>query len=80
MLLDSSTTRTRRRTKESREGSLRATSCPLWLKVVRQLRRSAYFGLLVSLGGGVDAGAGMELVGGTGSAVAGEVCDVGAVD
>ena len=49
------------------------------MKVVRQLRRSAYFGLLVSLGGGVDAGAGMELVGGTGSAVAGEGCDVAGV-
>ena len=50
------------------------------MKVLRQLCRSAYCGLLAVLGGGVvDTGAGMELVGGTGSAVAGEECDVGLV-
>lgn len=68
-------------TKESEQRSLRGTSCPLWWKVLESLGRSAYCGLLVSLdGGGVDVAAGMELVGGTGSAVAGDVCDVGVVD
>jgi hypothetical protein len=53
----------------------------LWWKVLESLGPSAYCGLLVSLdGGGVDVAAGMELVGGTGSAVVGEVCEVGSVD
>jgi hypothetical protein len=53
----------------------------LWWKVLESLGPSAYCGLLVSLdGGGVDVAGGMELVGGTGSAVVGEVCEVGSVD
>ena len=66
--------------RESGERSLRGTSCPLWWEVLSNRSGAAYCGLLVSPGGsGVDAAAGIELVGGTGSALAGEVCEVGVV-
>jgi len=52
----------------------------LWWEVLSNRSGAAYCGLLVSPGGGgVDAAAGIELVGGTGSALAGEVCEVGVV-
>jgi hypothetical protein len=73
------TTKARSTTKESGERSLRDTSCPLWWEVLSNRSGAAYCGLLVSPGGGVDAAAGIELVGATGSAVAGEVCEVGVV-
>jgi hypothetical protein len=72
--------RARSTAKESGERNVRDTSCPLWWGGFLANRSgAAYCGLLDSPGGGVDAAAGIELVGATGSAVAGEVCEVGVV-
>ena len=62
-----------------------AVGFPSWYLVFsvvegsRIAQATAYCGLLPSLGGGVDTGAGVELEAGAGSAVAGEVCDVAGV-